>query len=274
MKKSASVMLRRGLDVKVAELPLGKDPADLILENPTEFKRVVAESVHVIEFLLHVLRREVEDDRSFKLKAREEILPFILLLPNRIDQEHFVGKVAESIETTTDAIRFELDRLREQAVATAAKESEVRANTETLVRPRVKVSSDTAQKTFVYLSAAVQVVDSELAKIIEKEILEISQLTKLTELTDADLAGAVFSIEQQFTNLPRHAVLEELAAKLNQFKTYALRKQLAELRQALQTIEESGDDSKLEETLGQIRDNEIKLREPAYIADELLVIKD
>ncbi len=35
MKKGASLMLARGLDVKVAEIPMGEDPADMIAKDPS-----------------------------------------------------------------------------------------------------------------------------------------------------------------------------------------------------------------------------------------------
>ena len=273
MKKSASVMLGRGLDVKVAELPLGEDPADMIQKDPAQFKQVIGKSVHVIEFLLHVLRREIEDDRSFKLKARDEVLPFILLLPNRIDQEHFVGKVAEAIGTTADAIRFELDRLREQSSSReqTSVESEQRERT---ARPEVVVQVDTAQKSFVYLSAALQVIDAAISSKVEPEMKLISELTTLADPTDADIAGVIFMIEQHFASLPEHAVLEEIVAKLNQFKTYAIKKRLAELRQELQAAEDAQNDNRVAELLNEIKVCETKRREPAYESDSFLKIRD
>jgi DNA primase len=36
MKKAAELMLKRGIDVKVAEMPLGADPADIIKKDPNE----------------------------------------------------------------------------------------------------------------------------------------------------------------------------------------------------------------------------------------------
>lgn len=272
MKKSAAVMLARGLDVKVAELPLGEDPADMIQKDGAQFKQVIGQSVHVIEFLLHVLRREETDDRSFKLKAREEILPFILLLPNRIDQEHFVGKVAETIGTTVDAIRFELDRLREQSEKTTRQPVATPAVSETEGESRTSV--DMTQKAFTYLSAALQVIETSLAKRFQKPFAEVASLAELAEIDESELAGAVFSIEQQYANLPPHAVLEELVAKLNQFKNFAIKKQLSLYRLELQQAEEAGDEQKLGELLEQIRAYESKRREPQFKSDDFQVIRD
>lgn len=262
MKKAADLMLRRGLDVKVAELPLGKDPADLISENKADFKKVIGSSVHVIEFLLHVLRREIADDRSFKLRVGAEVLPFILLLPNRIDQEHFTAKVAEAIGTTVEAIRFELDRLREQIKPAIVREpvSLVQHVDGQAVRP----VSDLVQKSYVYLTAAIELLEPSFAKKVQQAATEIKALGQVAEPDESERAGVLFMLEQQFATMSKLALQEEIVAKLNQFKTYLLRKQLAECRAQLQSTETAADETKLSQTLAQIKELETKRREPAY----------
>lgn len=265
MKKAAAVMLNRGLDVKVAEMPLGEDPADMIAKDVSEFKKVIGQSVHVIDFLLHVITREEADERTMKRKAREEILPFILLLPDRIDQEHFVGRVAAAIKTTLDAVRFELDRLREQRVT-----AEVRPESVTSpVTPAAPSNSNNARKAFLYLTAAVGIIDQTAAKQLQSELTAIKSLISFDEPTDAELAGVVFLIEQHFATLPVHAILEEVVARLNQCKTFAIRRGLNELRQQLTEAEAAGTTEAQQSILLQIRSFETKLREPAYQVETL-----
>lgn len=275
MRKGAELMLRRGLDVKVAEMPLGKDPADMIMENAADFKKVIGKSVHVIEFLLHVLRREITDDRSFKLKAREEILPFILLLPSRIDQEHFVSKVAESIGTTVEAVRYELDRLREQIEAAPPRESVTHnSTTNSEVSGNRKSADDTSYRTYIFLLAAAEVVEPVLGERLKIETVQVSQIAELQQPTDSELAGLMFTLEQQFSELPPLAVIEEVVAKLNQLKTGLLRKRLAEYRQTLTKLEEGEDEAQFKAILEQIRENEKQMRELAYHVETFLGEKD
>lgn len=275
MKKAADVMLRRGLDVKVAELPIGKDPADIILENPADFKKYVGASVHVIEFLLNVLRREITDERSFKLKAREDVLPFILLLPSRIDQEHFVSKVAEAIDTTKDAIRYELDRLREQAEETAKKATAIQnrdvVNNATASK---QITSDAPQKVYTYLVAAEKVIDKGVAKRLRVELEELLKIVSLPIPEESESAGVMFILEQEFSVIPPQAVIEEVVAKLNQLKTNLIRKRLSEYRMLLLEAERTGQDSEFVSTLQKIKEFETKLREPSYEASAFCEQKD
>lgn len=257
MKKGAQLMLGRGLDVKVAEMPLGKDPADIIQVNPVDFKHIIGKSVHVIEFFLHVIKREVTDERAFKLRVREEVLPFILLLPSRIDQEHFVGKVAEFIHSTTEAIRYELDRLREDRKNAPSGFSE--AVKETV--PEVSNTANSLINARTFLLAAMEVVPQDIK---DKTLphLEVIDTSEFQPVSDSDFTGVVFSLEQQFAHLPDLAVKEELVAKLNQLKIGMIRKNMAKAREQLLEVEQQDDGTELQKILQVLGGYEKQLREP------------
>lgn len=257
MKKGAQLMLGRGLDVKVAEMPLGKDPADIIQVNPVDFKHIIGKSVHVIEFFLHVIKREVTDERAFKLRVREEVLPFILLLPSRIDQEHFVGKVAEFIHSTTEAIRYELDRLREDRKNAPSGFNE--AVKETV--PEVSNTANSLINARTFLLAAMEVVPQDIK---DKTLphLEVIDTSEFQAVSDSDFTGVVFSLEQQFAHLPDLAVKEELVAKLNQLKIGMIRKNMAKAREQLLEVEQQDDGTELQKILQVLGGYEKQLREP------------
>lgn len=221
MKRGADVMLRRGVDVKVAELPLGKDPADMIQADPVEFKKIVGKSVHVIEFLLHVIKQDYSEERTLKLKAREEILPFVLLLPNRIDQEHFVGVIAKGIGTSKDAIRYELDRLREE-------DRRHQAPIEEEEKPSVSKSS-LFEKKYLYLQAVTEV-KPELKQDIDAALATFAQYMTYPILNKSDLARVTFELSDSFNHRKEHDILEEVVGEMNRFHEEAAKKLLAKVR--------------------------------------------
>lgn len=263
MKRAADLMLKRGLDVKVAELPEGKDPADLVQVGKEKLKAVVGKSVHVIEFLLHVLKRTVTDTRALKLKAREEILPFILLLPNRIDQEHFVSVVASEIGSTTDAIRFELERLREQQAVTAVRSDEEIKNTADAVQLG---ATDVVHKTHVYLCAATTLIASEYQSKVTALIGIITAEVSLNEPDATKIAEATFIIEQQFEKISKLAMVDEVVAKLNQLRVAIARQKIKELREQMGVV---GSDEQLA-LLQSISTWEKRLREEPITPEDII----
>ena len=262
VKKAAELMLSRGLDVKVAELPEGKDPADIIAEKKADFKKIIGSSVHVIEFLLHVLKRQELDSRTYKLQAREEILPFILLLPSRIDQEHFVTLVAEAIGSTTEAVRYELDRLRDEGNGTRASLENSSIISSTYEKAGAVV--DKTLQASLFLHAAIQLLDKQMAAKLMSQLTEVLKIDTTADLDSSALAGVVFTLEQQFAALPKRAVAEEVVAKLNHLKVSLVRKRLAELKVELAAAEQVGDETVFANVLENIKKYETQLREPCY----------
>jgi len=237
MKKGAEVMLGRGMDVKVAPLPDGQDPADIIQADAQQFKKVIGGSVHVIEFLLQILTKEETDPRTLKLKTRDEILPFVLLLPNRIDQDHFVTVIAEAIGSATEAIRYELDRLREDRkdqvlAAPAATPDEIKSQSDAV--------QGSAQSAFVYLTAMLDLLEAKEKKIVQ-ELLETFP-TENMQIEPAELAKAVFTLEGQISHQPQLALEEDLANRLQFLRTKLSQQRLAVLRAELTAAESSGAD--------------------------------
>ena len=74
------IALSLGMEVKIAELPKGFDPADLILKNKDEWVRALKESKHIIDFYLERVLREESDERKRAIRIKNDILPFWRLL--------------------------------------------------------------------------------------------------------------------------------------------------------------------------------------------------
>jgi DNA primase len=259
MKKGAELMLRRGMDVKVVELPEGKDPADLIQSDLPQFKKLVGKSVHVIEFLLHVLKRSEDDVRTLKLKAREEILPFILLLPNRMDQEHFVSIVAKEIGSTNEAIRYEVDRLRDEHKLQPA--TVTNPNVQESTAPVSQIKTDSARSSFLYLTAMALVADVSVVDVIEAQ-LELHVPEHAFTISESEAAELSFSLENQIEKMPKLALQEDVVSKLNLLRTKLLQQKLTALRAQMQTAEQNQDSAASLEHLTTIQTVQELLRKP------------
>lgn len=266
MRRAADVMLRRGLDVKVAEMPVGSDPADIVQKSPAEFKKMVGKAVHVIEFLLHILVKQYSDERTRKLQAREEILPFVLLLPNRIDQEHFVGVIAKGIGASTDAIRFELDRLREKSNDGVWEKEE---NTRELAA--IERSGDPVQTTRIFIDGALLILPETVRLNVTKEYEEIQKLAVDWEGADeSEVARTSFILEQLYAHMSPHAVAEEMAGKLNQLKRFILKRRLAETRELLSVVDYRANEREFNDILQQVAVHEKQLKADNITAEKLL----
>lgn len=110
-RRGARIALSHGIDLKIASIPEGQDPADLIFKDPEEWKKVIRESKHIIDFYLLKLLAEDYDKRKLAMEIREEILPFVVMVENKIDQALFVKKLSEVMELPQEAILEELEKI-------------------------------------------------------------------------------------------------------------------------------------------------------------------
>ncbi len=233
MKKAADLMLRRGMDVKVATFEAGADPADMVQKDPQGFKRAIGQSVHIIEFLLSHLRHEVSDDRAYKLRVREEVVPFVTLIPNRIDQEHFEGIIAAALGTTKDAVHFEVTRLLEKPTTTTP--DAIASSPEPAPVPPPP-NRDQVEKNLAYLLAVIAIVTPYEAEVIRVKLTEITNepLETLTENIDKKLVSELtFAIERTFENLSDKVRRGEILHKVNLYREAYYKERLQSLRAAL-----------------------------------------
>lgn len=249
MKRSALPMLERGMDVKVAEMPQGEDPADVVRRDPSEFKQIVGRAVHVIEFLLHVYRGVTKDDRSYKLTVREEVLPLLRAIQNRIDREHFEGVIAEAIGTTKDAVHYEVERLAE----TAPKETGKADNKQ--VTPVKHTESNTSRRTglIFHLIAYRDTIDEsqsvlrdEVSKNLER-LLPREELLRLeSEVHTPQMQRIFFEVESRLETLHPRELVSDLSTMLTTLSHLIARERLAYHRQMQQKAEELGDKERVD----------------------------
>ncbi len=109
--KTAAIAMRAGMDVKLAALPEGKDPADLVLEDKELWRAGVREAKHVIDFLLERIMKTESDARKAKQRVTREVLPYVAMIENGIDQAHFISRVASAIGIDDTVVRDEVKKI-------------------------------------------------------------------------------------------------------------------------------------------------------------------
>jgi DNA primase len=116
--RAAGIALSMGMDVKIADLPEGKDPADMIKEHPEGWKDALRGAKPVIEFELGNVLKDTLDPRKVPRALRERVFPFFARIDSAMDQAHFVKMIADRAHIADDAVWQDL-RAVEKTVKTA-----------------------------------------------------------------------------------------------------------------------------------------------------------
>ena len=239
VKRAADLMLVRGMDVKVAQIPDGEDPADIIGKDPKEFKALIGKSVHVIEFLLGVLRKSVSDDRTFKLRARDEVVPYLLKIESNIDRDHFETIIAAALDTTKEAVHLEVERLvanqKEESVPVPPVEEATASTSDTA--PSATRGTDVA----AYLLVAKEAVSSQLGAELMQAYQEVPGLLETTVSAESKSA-LVFTIEAELAEYNDLQLRTHLNGLLREYHAISLKESLREQKAELARAEQAGED--------------------------------
>lgn len=243
MKRAAELLLKRGFDVKVATMPDGADPADLVASDVAVFKNSIKGATHVIEFLVNHILREVKDSRAQKLRVRDEVVPFIALLPSHLERDHFEGRVAEALDTSKDAIYMEVQHFIESvasAKVTPKEMVEQKSESTTSAKERVSDSHESIGAYCVALSYVVppgeQIrIHQVVAEIFEKPWEEIEN-----SYDSSALAKSTFEAEQSITRLSDRLRKEHIVHSIKVLHEKVLR---LELREAKEQMDIAGDET-------------------------------
>ena len=92
----ASILgLSLGLEVKVAKLPVGLDPAEIIKKDPQKWKDILRESLPAVEFFFSKIEEKEKDSRKLGKQVERRILPMIQLIESAIERSYFISMLAK-----------------------------------------------------------------------------------------------------------------------------------------------------------------------------------
>ncbi len=120
--KSASLALQEGIDVKVAHIVGGKDPADIVKESVEQWKEIIRSSKHVVEFYLDVLALRESDKRKFRLAVTTSVLPYVAQIKSSVDREHFIEVIANRLGIPRSALIEDMKRIPKDVTGSVAVE--------------------------------------------------------------------------------------------------------------------------------------------------------
>ncbi|MDO8493571.1 MAG: DNA primase [bacterium] len=95
--RGIDMALASGMDVRVAKLPIGIDPADLILEDGSKWTQAIEDAKHIIDFYLETLEARDYESRMFKIEVEKLVLPYVARIKSSIEQAHFVNLIARKL---------------------------------------------------------------------------------------------------------------------------------------------------------------------------------
>jgi DNA primase len=107
-KRAFKIALSLGFDVKLAPLPKGEDPADIIKKDYGAFKDALRKSQHIIDFSLENIMQRGLSGRALIKEVIEEVVPFVDAVSSPSQRAYFISKMAERMRIRENALYEEI----------------------------------------------------------------------------------------------------------------------------------------------------------------------
>ncbi len=112
----AKIALSLGMDVKVAGIKEGVDPADTISkEGKDAWREVIRNSKHFIPFMLEkILKQASGDGRKAGILIKDRLLPFLNDLESAIEKAHFITLISNQSGIAEKALLEDLKKVESE----------------------------------------------------------------------------------------------------------------------------------------------------------------
>lgn len=91
-------------EIRVASLPLGQDPDDVVNQDPSQWKTILEKAKPIVEHVMQTLIQNTDlSNPKNKSKIAEQVIPLIKDIPDRIERDHYTQRLASllSIDVNT-----------------------------------------------------------------------------------------------------------------------------------------------------------------------------
>lgn len=245
-RRAIELVQAAGLNVKIAKLPTGQDPADVIKKDPQVWLASIKEAKHHIDFLIDALQSEGKTGLELSRSVNEIVLPAIKMLGKKMEQAHFVAKLSLLLGIGEEAIWSDLSALK--AEETAGSISPVLDSQKVVKKTRQNVILDRLFGLIFWLEAVDKKPVSPTV-LIDRMKETLGSGTYETERQAREAQSGQLAMEAEFFFQDSSRLASEIDDLFINLTSDDRREQLREATLALKRAELSGDKAELDKWL-------------------------
>ncbi|MEK9209554.1 MAG: toprim domain-containing protein, partial [Patescibacteria group bacterium] len=247
-KRGIDLALKSAFDIKVLTVSSGKDPADLIKENPDQWKKSLAQSAHLIEFYLNTLVGFHSDPVILKKEVSAKVLPYISLIQNEMEKAHWVSETAKKLKIREEPIWEELKKAKSPLSSTQEKYAPFLSPFKTrrrLLEERI-IGLSFWKKNAEFLPTETEALLGEESKSLWQRLKKDLNAGFLTEEEKKLCQRLEFEAELYYDGLDLDKEIKLIASELKKEK---LKKELEELALRIQELESTDENKNNKEAI-------------------------
>ncbi len=255
MQRSLDLVEKAGLNLKIVDLPSGKDPDDLAQKDPQKWRQTVKTAVSIYDFVIDsAAKRFGKTSPESKRKVSAEVVPWLSKIENEVVKSHFIKKLAKVLGVEEEAVAVELTKQgrKQELSRQQIKESPVKPSKSRRERLEdylfaLVIQAENWQELIPAIDPG-KIENFGIAKIIEKlkKTGKQVKIARFAQNLPAQLQ-AVFDTAflQELPQLTVKERQEEMEGIINQLEKLQLYDKLSQLRSKLKTTDQKKKDKAL-----------------------------
>lgn len=174
-EKSIILGFSMGMQVKVAKLPNGKDPADIIREDPKEWRKILSSTKYAVDHVLEIILREESDSRKVRRDIEKKLLPMVKCMQNMIDQDFALNFISRRTAINYNILKDSLNKISVPKLSPIGdmEENPTQKSEEKVLTPSIK---ELIEERLLWIQ--------ESLEPSEKEVLELRQRLLIVKLEE------------------------------------------------------------------------------------------
>lgn len=251
--RAARAALQGGLNVKVARIPNGLDPADLILkEGADAWRAAIRDSKDVITFLLDVLQEHAKSPDVFRRTVEAVVLPFLTDVQSPIAREQYVREIAKRLDVSESAVSEAFAKVPRDA---ALRERDTQSAKIATPTPPPNTTTDRAKMAYAITlwqeSLPRQAFDTKKFRKDLEEVAGSDVIAIFEALSKTEKEALRFSAEMLHGN--SGSIEKEAQSLLHTLTIERMRHDLGKTSSAIKAAENRGDEEAAAKLMGEAK---------------------
>lgn len=241
--RGSLLALAQDFEVKIAVLPSGKDPADVILQNSEEYKQAIAQATDVFDLFLEKISRELQG-REQTIAIEEKLFPLITVVSNPLERDRYIKHISQKLSISPEALHARISSIKPTNSVPEAKSE--KQEPQEVVNPSTRLAEILAwqnslpeERRWIDTKQVLAAYNTEIQDVISKQIKHITDINEIS-----------FRLENLYqTDIILGNEIQEISKQIEKkFSTYTLEK----LKKQLIEAEQKGESSIKEQIKTQI----------------------
>jgi DNA primase len=118
-ERAIPIASRVKISLSIIDIPSGKDPDELIKQNPKLWQQAITKPQYALDWLMERQKQLFNiESAEGKRKFSDVLLPIVRGLSDSVERDHYLNVIAKTIGVSQDALEQKYQKIPEDMTAT------------------------------------------------------------------------------------------------------------------------------------------------------------